>query len=819
MLPPKFNWTILWCLLALPTGAWAQISDDFSSLELDPGTWAFVDPVGDGGHQLLNGHLTLQIPADTGHDPRVSPNRTIRMTQEVADGDFEIEAKFRSIPSEDYQVQGLMVEAGPTSYLRLEYHCDGLGLKVAAATSTGGINRSQGEISVTPDGALWLRLSRTGNTWRGFYSLDGGVWTEAYVFDHVMIAGSVGVFGGNSGLGNEDQDRDLDDPPQEKRIDGRPAPAFDVVVDYFFDTNSPIDPEDGDLQNAVRAADGLQAIYYFNEGIGNVVFDHAPAEPKLDLVIGETQTVSWLPGGGLDLNAATLIASPGPAEKINAACVASDEITMELWVDPVTWDQEGPARMFTVSEDPGNRNASLSHGQYGSYPNTVFGMRLRTTETSDNGTPGINSPEGSLTGNLQHVVYTRDAAGNARIYVDGQESVAGITGGTHDNWNSSYRLGIGAEMDGSRFWLGTIHLAAVYDRALTAWDVEDNFGAGPEGGIAPESDPVIALLNISPGDEFDFNEPIVLDAVAVDLDGDIVSVEYFAGDVLLGVDTEVPFSYAWSNPAVGNHLIRAVATDDLGNTAASITIPILVTVPLSFRSALFVSDDFHDADLEEPWTVTDGTSGATVSQSGGHVRIVLPGVTQDPWDAGAATVFAHQLETDTDFALEFKLAAADFLGDSFGGFRCEGTGAEVVQLLGELAGGAWSVSWGNSSSVAVPEVVEALWLQVRRQGDEWTFLYSIDGINLATGGDPDPGDDPGFVRLGGRRHRCFEWPSNGSFRLCVQPGQPDHPRGWRLRRRRHSAGHQQSRPSTPTWTMWNWPGKPTSRLFRAWPTG
>jgi hypothetical protein len=430
MLPPKYQGVLLGCLLALPLGAWAQVSDDFSSLELDSGTWTFIDPVGDGGNELLNGHLNLNIPADTGHDPRVSPNRTVRINQDVADGDFEIEAKFRSVPTEDYQVQGLMVEAGPTSYLRLEYFSDGLGLKVSCATNTGGINRSQGEISVTPDGALWLRLSRTGNTWRGFYSVDGQTWNEAFVFDHVMLVTTMGVFGGNAGIGNEDQDRDLNDPPQDKRIAGRPAPAFDVVVDYFFDTASPVEPEDGDLQNAVRAADGLQAIYYFNEGIGDVVFDHAPAEPKLDLVIGDTQTVSWLPGGGLDLNAATLITSPGPADKINAACVASDEITMELWVDPVTWDQEGPARIFTVSEDPGSRNASLSHGQYSSYPNTVFGMRLRTTETSDNGTPGINSQEGSLTGNLQHVVYTRDTAGNARIYVDGQESVADITGGT-----------------------------------------------------------------------------------------------------------------------------------------------------------------------------------------------------------------------------------------------------------------------------------------------------------------------------------------------------------------------------------------------------
>ena len=731
----------LW-LLGAPLAVFAQISDDFSQLELNPATWSLVDPVGDCSHGVLNGWLTIGIPAGTNHDPRGDFNRAARLMQNVTDGDFEIEAGFQSIPEENFQVQGILAENDPTHFLRLDYHRAGPDLKISCVTVTGGITRIQGEFNITPGGALWLRLSRAGNMWRGFHSQDGEIWTEAFVFDHEMTVASVGVFGGNAGRAVGDSDREMDAPVGDKKLDGSPAPAFDVIVDYFFDTANPIDPEDGDIRNGVRVTDHLQALYYFSAAAGDIVFDYSTALPKLDLTINDTNTVDWLPGGGLDLTSASLISTPGPADKINTACMASDEITMEAWIDPVTTVQSGPARILTVSGDPSNRNATLAHGQWGSLPSTVFDARLRTTETSNNGQPETISPAGSLTGNLQHVVYTRDTEGNSRIYVDGTETVNEAIGGELDNWDPSFRLGVGAEMDGTRFWLGEIHLAAVYSQALSPRDVEINFGAGPDGGVLPESPPVITLHGLSPGDEFAFTDPMTLTAISGDADGVVTEVQFFAGDVLLATDTTSPYTFTWAIPAVGSHQIRAVATDDDGHQGTSNVIPILVTVPVSFRSALFVSDDFHDADLDQPWTVIDGTTGASVGQSGGHVIIGLPSVNQNPWAAGSQNVFAHQPEADGDIALELKLATIDFSGDAFGGLRFEGVGGEVAQLLGEHNDGNWIVSWGSSTggafsnlgSVAATNITDGLWLQARRETGAWSFLYSTDGFTwqLAT---------------------------------------------------------------------------------------
>jgi hypothetical protein len=55
---------------------------------------------------------------------------------------------------------------------------------------------------------------------------------------------------------------------------------------------------------------------------------------------------------------------------------------------------------------------------------------MRTTTTGDNGSnPSVSTPAGSLSTDLTHVVYTRDAAGQARVYLDNVEVVSATIGG------------------------------------------------------------------------------------------------------------------------------------------------------------------------------------------------------------------------------------------------------------------------------------------------------------------------------------------------------------------------------------------------------
>jgi len=69
---------------------------------------------------------------------------------------------------------------------------------------------------------------------------------------------------------------------------------------------------------------------------------------------------------------------------------------------------------------------------------------------------------------------------------------------------------------------------------------------------------------------------ITITATAADTDGSIAKVEFYNGATLLGTATASPYTYAWSNVAVGTYSITAKATDNGG--AATTSTPVSVTV-------------------------------------------------------------------------------------------------------------------------------------------------------------------------------------------------------------------------------------------------
>jgi hypothetical protein len=79
---------------------------------------------------------------------------------------------------------------------------------------------------------------RTGDQWTAQYSYDGSNWVTAKTFSHRLAVSSVGVFASNN----------------------NPNPAYTAVVDYFFNTGSPVIPEDTTtlfwgIQNVQAAAE------------------------------------------------------------------------------------------------------------------------------------------------------------------------------------------------------------------------------------------------------------------------------------------------------------------------------------------------------------------------------------------------------------------------------------------------------------------------------------------------------------------------------------------------------------------------------------
>lgn len=243
-------------------------------------------------------------------------------------------------------------------------------------------------------------------------------------------------------------------------------------------SDDPALPEAG-----VRVTAGLQVLYEFKEGQGRHVRDVGGVGEPLNLRIGDESRVAWQ-GGGLAVTSATVISSESPARKVITACKASNEVTLEVWIEPANVSQDGPARILSISASKTERNVTLGQGLYGTQAPDVYITRSRTTQTSVNGLPAVVTPAGAATTTLTHVAYTRRADGQAVLYVNGQDRGVMTIGGAFSNWDERMPLLLANELTEDRPWLGVLRLAAVYSRALTAAEVVHNYETGDAGDAA-----------------------------------------------------------------------------------------------------------------------------------------------------------------------------------------------------------------------------------------------------------------------------------------------------------------------------------------------
>jgi hypothetical protein len=227
----------------------------------------------------------------------------------------------------------------------------------------------------------------------------------------------------------------------------------------------------------ICSADNLLALYNFDESEGVIVHDGSGLAPPLNLQI-EGDGTTWQPNGSLVIEAESLIRSDGGANKIINGIQATNAMSMEVWIKPANTDQDGPARIVTLSGDANNRNFTLGQGRWGFMPTTVYDMRVRTTATDSNGMPSLTTPAGAATGDLTHVVYSHSSNGSRTIYVNGEPIVAEEVEGSFAGWEDGFHLALANEIGGERPWLGELHYVAIYNCALSETDVSQRFIVG-----------------------------------------------------------------------------------------------------------------------------------------------------------------------------------------------------------------------------------------------------------------------------------------------------------------------------------------------------
>jgi hypothetical protein len=225
-----------------------------------------------------------------------------------------------------------------------------------------------------------------------------------------------------------------------------------------------------------RVGRGLRVFYTFEAKSGDVIRDRSGVGEPLNLKISDVAAVRWQQGG-LVVQRPTKIQSQGAATKVTGAIKRSNSLTLEAWVRPSNLKQSGPARLASISANTSLRNLTL--GQDGA----KFEVRLRTTKTSTNGIPSTSGPNGSAKTALTHVVFTYDGT-NAKLFINGKPQATNKIQGGLSNWDANYPLVVANESSDERPWLGSLHLLAIYVRALSAGEVSQNYSAGASGELA-----------------------------------------------------------------------------------------------------------------------------------------------------------------------------------------------------------------------------------------------------------------------------------------------------------------------------------------------
>ena len=241
---------------------------------------------------------------------------------------------------------------------------------------------------------------------------------------------------------------------------------------------------------AQRVTEDLVVLYEFDDGDGDIVEDSGPGEP-VDLVIQDPANVEWDDGFLTVTDELGTIIQGEAAPKLYDALTDSNQVTVEAWIQPTFIGQSGPARIVAFS-DPNSDQCNFMIGVDGD----EFQARLRTSTTRGKGRPRrLKTQDLAATDELTHVVYVFDD-GEAAFWVDGEKRVLevggnfvdGDVGGNftdpgngHDGWDATYTFGVANE-DGqqNRAFLGDYHLLAVYSRALSEDEIQQNLDAGPD---------------------------------------------------------------------------------------------------------------------------------------------------------------------------------------------------------------------------------------------------------------------------------------------------------------------------------------------------
>ncbi|HEY5920714.1 MAG TPA: LamG domain-containing protein [Kofleriaceae bacterium] len=153
-------------------------------------------------------------------------------------------------------------------------------------------------------------------------------------------------------------------------------------------------------------------------------------------------------------------------------CESAAAVTLEAWVSPLPANQGSlaePVFITGLAKSVSDRDVVLLQA------NGQWLARVRTGAAD--GTPNLLSTTPTAA-TWTHLVVVAD--GTQRTFYVNNMPEATTAGGSLAGWDSTVAMHLFEEPQKTRHWLGSVALVALYNRALTAPQVEQNFLAGPD---------------------------------------------------------------------------------------------------------------------------------------------------------------------------------------------------------------------------------------------------------------------------------------------------------------------------------------------------
>ena len=764
--------------VAVTTAPGAPLSDDFDDTALGA-IWSVEGPAGtSAGLGVAGDEQFLTLTTGSGNFDAWGTNNSSRVLQSVANQDLELEARFLTTPAEKFEIQGILVEQDADNWLRFDTYSNGSKLFAFAAVTLGGSSSSQINVEIPGGTAPYLRVTREGDTWTFSYSLDGGTWTEAGSFSQALTVSAVGPFAASTSAANgytAEVDYFFDTANIPATEDGQatgsgataPEPTDDALATEegtaltFTAADllaNDTDPNGDTLTITETGTPGTGTLVDNGDGTftytpttgftGSDSFTYTVTDGTETATANVQVAVTTAPGAPLsddfdDTALGAIWSVEGPAGTSAGLGVAGDEQFLTLTTGSGNFDAWGTNNSSRVLQSVANQDLELE-ARFLTTPAEKFEIQgILVEQDADNWLRFDTYSNGSKL--FAFAAVTLGGSSSSQINVE-------IPGGTApylrvtregDTWTFSYSLDGGTWTEAGSFsqalTVSAVGPFAASTSAANGYTAEVDYFFDTANIPATEDGQALPTTPSPTDDALATEEGTALTFTAADLLANDTDPN---GDTLTITETGTPgtgtlvdngdgtFTYTPTTGFTGSDSFTYTVTD--GTETATANVQVAVTT----APGAPLSDDFDDTALGAIWSVEGpaGTSaGLGVAGDEQFLTLTTGSGNFDAWGTNnSSRVLQSVANQDLELEARFLTTPAEKFeiqgilveqdADNWLRFDTYSNGSKLFAFAAVTLGGSSS----SQINVEIPGGT-APYLRVTREGDTWTFSYSLDG--------------------------------------------------------------------------------------------